>query len=175
MRRRHTWIAAVLAVALGLAGCSVRNLHPAKAVPVRLPSGTGVTINTTTTTTTRPAIAGTAGTAALEVTPGTTVRAGTTIAISPSEPCDTAGAGTPDELYYDVSVSVIFSNNQTINQSFGADLIVEANKSTGDWSTEIAIPATTASGPYSLTAMCFYGRTNLTPTYGSVPMTVTAP
>ncbi len=57
MRRRHTWIVAILAVALGLAGCSARNLHPAKAVPVRLPSGTGITI----TTTTQPAIAGTAG------------------------------------------------------------------------------------------------------------------
>jgi hypothetical protein len=171
MRRRHTWIVAILAVALGLAGCSARNLHPAKAVPVRLPSGTGITI----TTTTQPAIAGTAGTAALEVTPGTTVRAGTTIAISPSEPCDTAGAGAPEELYYDVSVSVLFSNNQTINQSYSADLIVEANKSSGQWSTEIAIPATTAPGPYSLTAMCFYGRTSLMPTYGSVPITVTAP
>lgn len=170
MRRRHTSIVAILAVALGLAGCSARNLHPAKAVPVRLPSGTGITINTTTTT--RPAIA---ATAALEVTPGTTVRAGTTIAISPSEPCDTAGAGAPEELYYDVSVSVLFSNNQTINQSYSADLIVEANKSSGKWSTEIAIPATTAPGPYSLTAMCFYGRTMLTPTYGTVPITVTAP
>jgi hypothetical protein len=118
---------------------------------------------------------GNRGTAALEVTPGTTVRAGTTIAISPSEPCDTAGAGAPEELYYDVSVSVLFSNNQTINQSYSADLIVEANKSSGQWSTEIAIPATTAPGPYSLTAMCFYGRTSLMPTYGSVPITVTAP
>lgn len=165
MRRRHSWILAILAVALGLAGCSARNLHPAKAVPVRHGSATS-------TTTTRPAIA---GTAALEVTPGTAVRAGTTIAISPSEPCDTAGAGAPEELYYDVSVSVLFSNNQTINQSYSADLIVEANKSSGQWSTEIAIPATTAPGPYSLTAMCFYGRTMLTPTYGSVPITVTAP
>jgi hypothetical protein len=167
MRRRHTSIVAVLAVALGLAGCSTPTLHPARAVPVRHGSATS-----TTTTTTRPAIA---ATAALEVTPGTTVRAGTTIAISPSEPCDTAGAGAPEELYYDVSVSVLFSNNQTINQSYSADLIVEANKSSGKWSTEIAIPATTAPGPYSLTAMCFYGRTSLTPTYRSVPITVTAP
>jgi hypothetical protein len=172
MRKGLAWLI-LAALGTGVGACADKTAPRAAA---RTPTGRIPTTTTTTTTTTpQSPVASTAPVASLQVSPGTTVRAGTVLDISPSAPCQVSQAGSPQDLYYDVTVYLVFSNNQTVGESFSAALTVDADKRSGSWSTMLAIPASTHPGPYFLSVDCYYGRTSLGPTYQDVTVIVAAP
>jgi hypothetical protein len=98
----------------------------------------------------------------MQVTPGTTVRAGTTLEVRPIGRC-----AQPQGASIDLAFQLPHDRTNTFEPVYGET----TRDAEGNWSGHLTIPAATPPGAYELAGYCVFSRT-FTSFYPAVPITV---